>query len=69
MAVDAEAKRTKIAAQFLPHFDIGASTGGTRAESTMNINMNNMARRTIQSDAVVDQTGGRTILGRRSGWR
>jgi hypothetical protein len=54
MAVDEEAKRTKIAAQFLPHFDIGTATGGTRAESTMN--MNNMARRTIQSDKVVDQT-------------
>ena len=50
MAVDAEAKRTKIAAQFVPHFEIDMSI----AESSTG--MNNMARRTIQSDALADQT-------------
>ena len=50
MAVDAEAKRTKIAAQFVPHFEIDMSMAGSST------GMNNMARRTIQSDALADQT-------------
>jgi hypothetical protein len=59
MAVDAEAKRTKIAAQFLPRFEISM---GEMGMSERGMGMNHVARRTIQHDAVASQTASRLSI-------